>query len=202
MAQPLPQPLRDVVNLLARLPGFGEKSALRVALQLLKWPESETRRMGAAILTLRDSLAVCARCGGVAATSPCPVCSDPARDHATLCVVPEWDSLLALENGAFYKGLYFVLGGLLSPQRKMDSGSLETERLKQRLAEGEVQEIVLALGGTLEAENTASYLKAMVEKDFPHIVITRLAQGIPLGGEVNHMDRETLRLSLQHRQKL
>lgn len=202
MATPLPLPLRNVVELLVRLPGFGEKSAMRVAMSLLKWPESETRRLGAAIQSLRDSLTLCSRCRGVAASDPCPLCSDPQRNEETLCIVPEWDSLLALESGGFYDGQYFVLGGLLSPQRKVDSSSLELEQLEKRLQEGKIKEIILALGGTLEAENTASYIKSLVGKSCPHLQISRLAQGIPLGGEVNHMDRETLRLSLKHRQKM
>lgn len=201
MAAPLPAPLREVVELLARLPGLGPKSALRAAMTLLKWPESETRRLGAAIHSLRDSLTLCSACGGVAAEDPCPICSDSNRDRNMLCVVPEWDTLLTMETGGFYNGLYFVLGGLISPSQKIDSASLDITRLLQRLSAGDINEVVLALGATLEAENTASFLKDAIGRKFPRLAITRLAQGIPLGGEVKHMDRETLRMSLKHRQK-
>lgn len=202
MASPLPEALKALVEQLGRLPGLGPKSALRIAMTLLKWPESETRRLGESIFNLRDTLGLCPRCGAISGGGICPICADPGRSRETLCIVPEWDSLLALESGDFYHGQYFVLGGLLSPQQKIDSSCLEIERLLQRLAEGEVREIILALGSTLEAENTVSYLKQIVGKRFPGLTLTRLAQGLPLGAEVKFMDRETLRQSLLHRQNL
>lgn len=200
MASSLPEPLKALAEQLGRLPGLGSKSALRIALTLLKWPESETRRLGAAILALRDTLGICSRCGSICATDPCPICSDSSRDNATLCIVPEWDSLLALESGGFYQGQYFVLGGLLSPQ--ISSQHLELERLIKRISEGEIQEVILALGSTLDAENTATLIRQLIGRNFPGMLVSRLAQGLPLGAEVKYMDRETLRQSLQHRQPL
>jgi recombination protein RecR len=119
-----------------------------------------------------------------------------------LCVVNEWDSLLAIEDGGFFKGQYFILGGLLAPLDNMSADSLETGRLLARLSEGRVTEIVLALGATVEAENTAVYLHNLISGKFGQIKISRLAQGIPLGSEVKFMDRETLRQSMQYRQAL
>lgn len=202
MSGRLPESLQALIEQLSRLPGLGPKSALRVAMTLLKWPESETRRLGHAITILRDTLGVCSTCRAISSTDPCAICSDPGRSTETLCVVPEWDSLLALEAGGFYDGRYFVMGGLLSPQQKIDAQTLEIDKLEDRLGEGEVKEVILALGSTLEAENTASYLKKLLQTRYPHIAVTRLAQGLPLGAEVKHMDRETLRQSLQYRQKL
>lgn len=202
MAAPLPEPLHVVVQQLARLPGLGPKSALRIGMRLLQWPESETRRLGQGIASLRDELCLCSRCGGIAAADPCPICAAPDRNAETLCIVPEWDSILALEAGNFYKGQYFVLGGLLAPSQKMDSGSLAVESLLNRLAENEVTEIIMALGSTLEAENTATYLKRLLLQEFPDIAVTRLAQGMPLGAEVKYMDQETLRQSMHNRQKI
>lgn len=202
MAAVLPEPLRGLVEQLSHLPGLGSKSALRIAMRLLQWPESETRRLGESIAALRDMLGLCSRCGALSAADPCPVCADPDRDTACLCVVPEWDSMIALEAGGFYRGQYFVLGGLLSPQQKKDSQALETEKLLDRLGEGEIKEVVLALGATLEGENTASFIRHLVGRRFPGIEVTRLAQGMPLGSEVKYMDRETLRQSMQHRQKI
>lgn len=201
MNENLPEPLRVLTGQLARLPGLGPKSALRIAMRLLKWPESETRRLGQGIYALRDNLCLCSRCGGLTAADPCPVCADPERTRGILCVVPEWDSMLAMEAGAFYKGQYFILGGLLEPLEKRDSQSLETDKLYARLAEGEVAEVVLALGTTIEAENTASFLKQALQKMFPAIRVSRLAQGLPLGAEVKFMDKETLRQSLRYRQE-
>lgn len=202
MTQTLPEPLRALVEQLSRLPGLGPKSAMRLAITLLQWPESETRRLGESIHSLRDNLALCSRCGAISSSEICPVCSDSGRDSSLLCIVPEWDSLLALESGGFYNGLYFVLGGLLCQQPKDGAHQLEIGKLLDRLAEGEVREVILALGATLEAENTATLIKQTLERKFPAISVTRLAQGLPLGAEVKYMDRETLRQSMRHRQKI
>ena len=200
--QRLPEPLKAVVDQLSRLPGLGPKSALRCAMAFLKWPEAETRRLGKAIHDLRDNLHLCDHCGGLSDTNPCAVCADPSRIRDTLCLVTDWDSMLTLDEGGFYKGQYLILGGLLSPLDNMHSDGLELERLERRLAEGEVCELILALGTRLEAENTASYLRDRFRVRFPRVKVTRLAQGIPLGAEVRFMDKETLRQSLKYRQDL
>lgn len=169
---------------------------------LLKWPESETRSLGEEIYTLRDKLRLCSRCGSLSAEDPCRICSDETRDSYLLCVVPEWDSLLALEDGAFYNGMYFVLGGLFAPLEKEENARPDMHGLKERLAEGKIEEVILALGATLEAENTATFIKEAIKKEFPAIRLSRLAQGMPLGSEVRFMDRETLRQSLRYRQEI
>lgn len=200
--QRLPEPLQAVVEQLARLPGLGPKSALRCAMALLKWPASETRRLGTAIHDLRDNLHLCRECGALADTDLCPVCKDPARSTDLLCLVADWDSMLTLEDGAFYSGRYLILGGLLAPLDNVHPDTLELDRLEARLARGEVREVILALGATVEAENTASFIRTRLGARFPHIKVTRLAQGIPLGSEVKFMDKETLRQSLRYRQDL
>lgn len=198
----LPQPLADVVGQIAGLPGLGPKSALRIAMTFLKWPESQTRNLGRAIHDLRDNLHLCSLCGALTDIDPCPICSDPARSPETLCLVSDWDSMLTLEGGAFYKGLYLILGGLLAPLDNITPETLELDRLEGRLAQNAVTELILALGTRLESETTASFIRNRVNAKFPHITVTRLAQGIPLGAEVRFMDRETLRQSLTYRQKL
>lgn len=198
----LPEPLKNLVMQLGRLPGLGPKSALRVAMTLLKWPETEARRLGQSIIELRDKLKLCSRCGALTEADPCTVCRDPSRTPDILCVVSEWDSMLTLEEGNFYRGRYFILGGLVAPLDNMSSDSLELDKLDSRLAEGEIDEVVLALGATLEAENTASLIRTRLAKRFPKLRVSRLAQGIPLGAEVKFMDRETLRQSLQYRQEI
>lgn len=197
----IPEPLIELVRQLARLPGLGPKSAMRAAMMLLKWPESETRRLGASIHSLRDKLHLCSRCGALTETDPCPVCGDPARDDGLLCLVTDWDSMVTLEEGAFFRGRYLILGGLLPPP-DMAGESPDLDRLLSRLAEGRVREVILALGATVEAENTATFIRGLVGRRFPGVRVTRLAQGIPLGAEVKFMDRETLRQSLQYRQEL
>jgi recombination protein RecR len=198
----LPDALQDVVTQIARLPGLGPKSALRCAMTLLQWPESETRRLGLSVHNLRDNLHLCSRCGALADTDPCAVCRDASRSGEQLCLVTEWDSMLTLEDGGFYRGLYFILGGLLAPLDNVTPETLELEKLERRLAEGEVRELILALGTRLEAESTAAYLTARLSARFPKLCISRLAQGIPLGAEVRYMDKETLRQSLTYRQPL
>ena len=200
--QRIPEPLKKLVDQLARMPGLGPKSAMRAAMTLLKWPETEVRRLGKGIYELRDTLHLCSRCGGLSDADPCPICSDAERDETQLCLVSEWDSMLTLEEGNFYKGYYMILGGLLAPLDHSPAEALEMERLYSRLAEGKVQELILALGSTAEAEATATYVKNQVGTRFPGVSITRLAQGIPLGAEVKYMDRETLRQSLRYRQAL
>ncbi|SOB57167.1 Recombination protein RecR [Pseudodesulfovibrio profundus] len=198
----LPGPMREVVEQLSSLPGIGPKSALRIALTLLKMPKEKAGGVGQSILELREKLCLCDECACLAESSPCSICSDPGRDSDQLCLVPEWDALLAMEEMGVFKGKYLVLGGLLSPLEGIDPGQLEIERLRRRLASGDISELILALGATLDAESTASYIKNLVESDYPDINVSRLAQGIPIGGEVKFMDKETLKQSLVHRQKV
>jgi recombination protein RecR len=198
----LPQPLADVVALISNLPGLGPKSALRIAMTFLKWPEAQTRDLGRAIHDLRDNLYLCSLCGALTDTDPCTVCSDPSRSPETLCLVSEWDSMLTLEDGGFYKGMYLILGGLLAPLDNITPDTLELERLERRLAEGVVTELIMALGTRVEAETTATFIRNRIAAKFSHVTVTRLAQGIPLGAEVRFMDKETLRQSLNYRQQL
>lgn len=199
--QRIPEPLQAVIDQLSRLPGLGQKSALRCAMTFLKWPESETRRLGRSIHDLRDSLHLCPECGALTEATPCSICRDPNRSKDVLCLVTDWDSMLTIESGGFYAGRYLILG-LLAPLDNMNHESLDTEKLDKRLATGEVTELILALGATVEAENTASFIRTRVRGRYPTVKITRLAQGIPLGAEVKYMDKETLKQSLQYRQDL
>lgn len=200
--QNLPGPLREAVEQLSSLPGIGPKSALRIALTLLKMPRERAAGVGQSIIELRERLCLCDDCACLAESSPCAICSDPTRDAGQICVVPEWDALLAMEEMGVYRGRYLVLGGLLSPLDGIDPGQLEIDRLRRRLDSGDFSELILALGATLDAEATASYVKNLVESEFPGVSVTRLAQGIPIGAEVKFMDKETLKQSLVHRQKV
>ena len=198
----LPEPLQKLINHLSRLPGMGPKSSLRCALTILKLPQHEAQDFGLSIYNLHEQLALCERCGSLAAQSPCSVCSDPNREKDVLCLVSEWDSLLVLEDGGFYRGQYMILGGLISPLDNMPPEALDLERLRTRLREGEVAEVVLALGATVEADTTAQYIRDLILREFAGVRVFRLAQGIPQGGEVKHMDRETLRQSLKYKQEI
>lgn len=198
----LPAPLREVAQELARLPGLGPKSALRIALTLLKMPREKVVAIGQSIIDLRDKLCICEECASITESCPCRICSDPERNREQLCLVSEWDSLLSIEEMGLYRGLYLVLGGLLSPLDGVVPANLEFERLFKKLEKGEVKELILALGATVDAEATVSYLKNVLDERFPNIELTRLAQGIPIGSEVKYTDKETLRQSLEYRQKI
>lgn len=196
----LPPLLADLVRQLAELPGFGPKSALRVAMTLLKWSEPQTKHLGESILALHDTLKICSRCGGLTDQDPCKICTDPERTDAILCIVSDWDSMLTLEKVGLFNGRYLVMNSLFPPDMQNDNPDLD--HLAQRLRENTIQEILLALGATIEAENRSHFILSFVRHHFPHIRITRLAQGIPLGAEIKFMDHETLRQSLQYRQEI
>lgn len=202
MDQHIPEILRTVIGQLTKLPGLGPKSAMRIAMTFLKWPESETRSLGKSIYELRDKLGLCSSCGALSDSNFCFVCADNERLDDLLCIVSEWDSMVTLEEVGFFQGRYMILGGLLAPLDDMGLDKLEIDRLIDRLNKGEVKEVILALGSTIEAETTATMIYSLINKRFPYIRVTRLAQGIPLGAEVKFMDRETLRQSLQYRQEL
>ncbi|WP_028574641.1 recombination mediator RecR [Desulfonatronovibrio hydrogenovorans] len=198
----LPLPLQQLVDQLSALPGIGPKSALRMAMTILKWPQEKAGNLGRCILDLREKLCICSGCAGLADSDPCEICADPLRDDSKLCVVSEWDSLLVMEESGFFRGRYLILGGLLSPLDGIDSCSLEFDRLRKKLGNGRVQEVILALGTTLEAETTGSYIKNMVAREFSGLTLTRLAQGIPLGSDLKFMDKETLKQSMRYRQSI
>jgi recombination protein RecR len=157
--------------------------------------------LGQSILDLRDKLCLCSSCAGIADEDPCSICADPERRSEQLCLVAEWDSLLVMEQSGMYRGVYLVLGGLLSPLDGIKPENLEMGRLRVRLKNNGVREVILALGTMAESESTGSYIKNLVERDYPEIQVTRLAQGIPLGTDLKYIDRETLRQSFAYRQK-
>ncbi len=198
----IPEPLKILVEQIAKLPGLGPKSAMRIAMTFLKWPKSQTERLGKQIYELRESLHLCEQCGAISDVNPCNICSDYYRNSELLCLVSEWDSMLSLEEGGFFKGKYFILGGLLAPLENKSYEYLEIDKLFARLEQGQIKELIFALGATAEAEATAVFLKDKISLKYPQITVSRLAQGIPLGAEVKFMDKETLRQSLQYRQNL
>lgn len=198
----LPQSLKNVINQLSDLPGIGPKSALRLSMTLLKWPEEKVQNLGHSLLELRSSLCLCSQCGGLTEQDPCLICADPNRRGDLLCVVADWDSMLTIDGLGVYRGKYFVLGGLLSPLDGVQSSQLDIQRLKQRLGTEDVRELILALGTTRDSEATESYLVNTLENEFPDIQLSRLAQGIPIGSMLKYVDRETLKQSLSFRQDL
>ena len=192
--------LEELVGLLSRLPGIGRKSASRIAFHLLKADESYARALAERILTLRGSVRFCSVCGSYAETDPCPVCSSPGRDRSRLCVVEQPQDVLILEASREYRGLYHVLGGLLSPLDGVGPESLRIDRLAERIRGGEIREVVLATNPTVEGDTTALYIRQVLENS--GVSVTRLATGIPVGGDLEYADKLTLARSFRGRVKL
>jgi len=169
---------------------------------LLEWPKERSEGLGRSILDLREKLCLCPRCAGLSESEICPICADPGRDERVLCLVAQWDSVLALEETGQYKGKYMILGGVLDPLDGVVPSMLQFPLLNERLREGAVSELILALGATMQAETTASHIKNMLAREHPRVRLTRLAQGMPLGSEVKYIDKETLKQSMAYRQEL
>lgn len=194
----LPEPIEQLIALLTRLPGIGRRSAQRIAFQLVRQPDEETRRLAAVIAAIPDSLGPCTRCGNLAtAHSLCSICLDARRDSSTICVVEQIDNLAAIERTAVYRGLYHVLGGAISPLRAIGPGDLRISELVERVRAGGIHEVILATNPTIEGEATALYLaRELAERE---VTVSRPATGLPVGGELDYVDGLTLTRALEGR---
>jgi recombination protein RecR len=191
-------PLQRLIAELARLPGVGPRTAARLAHHLLKVPDEQARELAAAILEVKEKLFHCSTCNAITAQDPCDVCADPRRDRSRICVVEEPFNIPPLERTGEYHGLYHVLLGALSPQRGIGPEELAIEGLFARL-EG-VEEVVLATNPNVEGEATALYLARRLAGRVPRV--TRLAFGMPVGGDIEYTDEVTLGRSLAGRREI
>ena len=182
---------------LARLPGLGPRSARRAVLHLMKKREAALQPLLSALQDVADKLSTCSICGNVDTSDPCGICTDPLRDAKSLCVVEEVADLWALDRSRLFPGRYHVLGGRLSALEGVRPEDLSIDKLVKRIAEGGVDEVVLAMNATLEGQTTAHYLAERLEK-FP-IRLTQLAHGLPVGGELDYLDEGTLAQALRAR---
>ena len=190
-------PVERLVAALKRLPGIGEKSATRLAFFLLGAPEAVSQELSEAIARLKREIVLCEECFDLTDTSPCVICRDEKRDPALLCVVEEPADLAAVERSASFHGRYHVLGGALSPIDGVGPEELRLAELEQRVRKGEVREVILATNPNVEGEATAVYLaRALTAKG---VKVTRLAQGLPAGGDLEYTDDLTLRRALEGR---
>ena len=186
-----------LIQLLARLPGLGPRSARRAALHLLQRRESLLQPLAAALTRAADSIVACSTCGNLDVTDPCTLCRDPGRDRSTICVVEEVGDLWALERSGAFKGRYHVLGGTLSALDGRGPEQLNLGSLLERAREKETQEIILALGATVEGQTTAHYLVERLE-GLP-VEVTGLGRGVPVGGSLDFLDDGTLAAALKSR---
>jgi len=203
----IPKSIENLIEAFERLPGVGPKSAARLAFYLLRVPESERQMLGSAVLELGQKVKLCPRCFNIAETGEgsdlCLVCADEGRDSATLCVVEEPLDLLSFERMGKYKGLYHVLHGAIAPLEHIGPDNLKIAELLSRLRTEPVSEVILATNPSLEGEATAMYLKKVINQDpvvADSIKITRLASGIPTGGDLEYADALTLSKALEGRQ--
>jgi recombination protein RecR len=197
-----PEPVERLIEAFTRLPGIGPKTASRLAFYLLRAPEQESLELSEAVKEMRTQTRLCSKCFNitVAGIDPCNLCSDPARDVSILCVVEEPLDVLALERTGVYRGRYHVLHGALSPVEGIGPDDLRIHQLLQRLEVGEVRELILATNPTLEGEATAMYLKNQLVNS--ELKITRLARGLPSGGDLEYADLTTLSQALSGRSEL
>jgi recombination protein RecR len=182
---------------LARLPGLGPRSARRAVLHLMKRRETSLIPLLRALESVADRLSTCGICGNVDTIDPCSICADPRRDARMLCVVEEVSDLWALDRSRLFPGKFHVLGGRLSALEGVRPEDLSIDRLVARVAEGGIDEVVLAMNATLEGQTTAHYLAERIER-FP-VRLTQLAHGLPVGGELDYLDEGTLAQALRAR---
>lgn len=189
--------LQRLIDLLAKLPGMGPRSAKRAALHLLKKREPLMRPLAFALGDAADKVTACEVCGNWDSMDPCAVCADPVRDRSVLCVVQDVGELWALERAAAHKGRYHVLGGLLSPLDGVGPDDLNIGSLVERARADDVGEVILALAATVDGQTTAHYLSDQLADT--GVSITRLSQGVPVGGELDYLDEGTLSAAVKTR---
>jgi recombination protein RecR len=189
--------LEDLIALLAKLPGLGPRSARRAALHLIKQRETLLRRLAAALANAADQVRACSRCGNLDAADPCWICAIPERDDRQICVVEEVDDLWALERSGMFRGRYHVLGGTLSAIDGYGPQDLGIDRLLARVAADRVSEVILATSATVDGQTTAHYIADRLEPS--GVTVTRLAHGLPVGGELNYLDDGTIGAALEAR---
>jgi recombination protein RecR len=194
------KPIARVVDELSRLPGIGPKTAQRLTYHLLRSPAEQAQALAEAILDLKSRVVLCSECFNITERSPCVVCSGPERDRTRICVVEEPLDVLAIERTGQYAGLYHVLHGAISPIEGIGPDELRIRELVARLQGGGVEEIILATNPNLEGEATALYLNRLLEP--AGLTVTRLARGLPVGGDLEYADELTLSNALAGRSRL
>lgn len=189
--------LENAVDEFSKLPGIGKKTALRLVLHLLKQDAGEVAAFGNALIQLRNEIQYCKSCNNISDTETCNICSNPARDHSTICVVENVKDVMAIENTHQYKGIYHVLGGIISPMDGIGPSDLNIDPLEQKVASGTVKEIIFALSATMEGDTTNFYLFRKLGKYT--VEITSIARGVAIGDELEYIDEITLGRSIVNR---
>jgi recombination protein RecR len=192
--------VQDLIDELGRLPGVGPKSAQRIAFHLLAADPVDVRRLAATLIEVKEKVRFCITCGNVAEDVQCRICLDPRRDPAVLCVVEEPKDVQAVERTREYRGRYHVLGGAISPIEGIGPDDLRVKELMTRLADGTITELIIATDPNLEGEATATYLARLIKP--MGLAVTRLASGLPVGGDLEYADEVTLGRAFEGRRRL
>ena len=195
-----PEPMGRLIAELRKLPGIGPRTAQRLAFHLLDISTEEASRLTAAITEARQQVRHCSICGNLATEDPCKLCGNPGRDHSLICVLQDPRDVVAMERTHEYKGLYHVLGGVISPMEGIGPEQLRVKELIARLQDGSVKEVVLATDLNAEGEVTATYLARLIKP--LGIKTTRLAHGLPVGGDLEYADQVTLAKAMEGRREL
>jgi len=189
--------IERLIQLLGRLPGLGPRSARRVALHLLKKRETLMQPLGTALGDAARAIRNCSTCGNLDTIDPCSICADPNRDQGLICVVEDVGDLWAMERGKIFRGLYHVLGGSLSALDGIGPDELNIAALVKRVAAGGIREVIVATNATVDGQTTAHYITELLHD--ANVKVTRLAHGVPVGGELDYLDEGTLSAAIKQR---
>lgn len=190
--------LENAVEQFSTLPGIGKKSALRMALHLLGQPSENVKKFAESFVEFKENIQKCSSCNMISDTPVCPICSDQRRDHTTICIVESVRDVLSIENTERYNGLYFVLGGIISPLDGVGPADLPIASLEEKIKNSDIQEVILALSTSMEGETTSFYLYKILSKYTQNI--TTIARGVAFGDDLEYTDDLTLAKSIENRQ--
>ena len=192
-----PASIRNLIHHMARLPGIGEKTAERLSLHLLYAADKAVEELARSILEVKQKVRLCSRCFSLSDNELCPICSNPGRDVAVVCVVEQPGAMVAIEKSGAFHGHYHILSGVLSPLSGVGPDDIRIRELLARVANGEVREVILATGTSVEGESTAAYIAGRLEA-LP-VNVTRIAAGVPMGGDLKYVDQVTLKKAMESR---
>jgi recombination protein RecR len=194
-----PASIRNLIKHLARLPGVGEKTAERLALHLLQSADHQVEELARSMLEVKQKVRLCPRCFSLSDGELCAICSNPGRDASTVCVVEQPGDMVALEKSGGFNGHYHVLSGVLSPLSGVGPDDIRIRELIDKVAAGGIREVVLATGTSVEGETTAAYIAGRLEALRGSVAVTRIASGIPMGGDLKYIDQVTLKRAMESR---
>ncbi|MBR5877002.1 MAG: recombination protein RecR [Alistipes sp.] len=193
--------LQDAVAEFAKLPGVGRRTALRLAMHLLKMEGDEVEQMMQTISRYRREIRHCVRCNNLSDSDICPICSNPERDHTTICVVEQVGDLMSIENTRQYRGMYHVLGGVISPMQGIGPSDLKIDLLVEKIKQGGINEVILAISTSVEGETTLFYIMNRL-KQYPEVRVTTIARGIGFGDELEYVDELTITHAMINRREV